>query len=114
MKEAICKNSRYAAELGELLCYGRIEDIVSFFLDEKTKALRFALGQYIKKGACNQGVIFDEYCQALSPDIAGGILKEARELGIFPQYRKSMAKKYKIGRTCGSTYTAGIYGYLEE
>lgn len=100
---------------GEFLCYGKEEDIKIWFSPEpKYKAFRFAFGQYLKKGAFYQKIDFFEYCQALSPNIADGILKEARALGDFPEYKKSIAQKYKIGKGCGGTGTASTYGYSEE
>ncbi|MEG9499877.1 hypothetical protein [Mannheimia indoligenes] len=97
---------------GEFLCYGKEEDIKMWFSPEpKYKAFRFAFGQYLKKGAFYQKVDFFEYCQALSPNIADGILKEARTLGVFPEYKKLKAQKHRIKKGCGGPLTGSVFSY---
>lgn len=100
----------HLSQLGEALCYGKDEDIIKLLRLPEYQALFFAWGQYIKKGA-HFSVPFWAYCQALDPNMADGRLKEARKKGDFLYYKKIMAKKYQIGRRCGSVGSGVIYGY---
>lgn len=63
-----------------------------------TYGIRLALGQYYQKGACAAGIRFSDFVQCLSTDFCGGRLRAAREFGYLPEYRRTLAKKYKIQR----------------
>lgn len=113
--EAIYNIKNLMHRFNEFLTYGKEKEAQAWWSDtDEMKAFRFAYGQYLKKGACLKGISFDEFCQALSPDIYGGILIGARKSGAFPDYRKEIAKKLNIGKNCCSTGTGDSCGYAGE
>ena len=63
-----------------------------------TYGIRLALGQYYQKGACAAGIRFSDFVQCLSSDFCDGRLRTAREFGYLPEYRRTLAKNYKIQR----------------
>lgn len=101
------------AQICRVMEFARFTDGIEWFSgDPIKKAYLYAVSKYITKGAIyDKKITFGEYCEALSREINNGLLKEARMLGEFPEYDRLTAKKYNIGKNCGSIGTGDIYGY---